>query len=331
MGNKRKSYSGHVPLAELATRQHGVVSTRQLARLGYSRKVAVMAEQAGRLRRVHRGVYSVGHHDLTWEGHCMAAVLAAAPARVEKGHQPIVASHRSAAWLWDVLRYRPQTIEVTAPKPRRSRRPYLVRYSVLLKDERAVWEGIPVTSLARTFLDCAATERPRTVRRMLERASDLQLLDLGPMRVVLDRCPDHPGTAKLRAALEIYDETPVFTRSDIEKRFLEVVREAGLPMPSMNCFVGGYEIDAWWESARFGVELDIYETHGSRLSFEEDRERDDELLLAGIETTRVTGPRLAREPEAVVESVRRHLARRADDSRAAGIRLGRGREDRIRG
>jgi hypothetical protein len=285
----------------------------------------------GRLHRVHRGVYTVGHEDLTWEGHCMAAVLAAAPARVEKGHQPIVASHRSAAWLWDVLRYRPQTIEVTAPKPRRSRRAYLVHCSALPKDERAVREGIPVTSLARTFLDCAATERPRTVRRMLERASDLRLLDLGPIRGVLSRSPEHSGAAKLNAALEIYDETPVFTRSDIEKRFLEVVTAAGLPAPSMNSFVAGYEIDAYWADHRFGVELDIYETHGSRLSFEEDRERDDELLLAGVETTRVTGPRLAREPDAVVESVRRHLQRRADDSRAAGIRLGRGREDRIRG
>jgi hypothetical protein len=92
----------------------------------------------------------------------------------------------------------------------------------------------------------------------------------------LDRTKGHRGRAKVLAALEIYDERPVFTRSDLEKRFLEVVREAGLPAPSMNCFVAGYEIDAWWESARFGVELDIYETHGSRLSFEEDPPRTPE-------------------------------------------------------
>jgi len=311
MGNKRKWYAGHVPLAELATRQHGVVSTRQLAGLGYSRKVVVMTEQAGRLRRVHRGVYSVGHHDLTWEGRCMAAVLAAAPARVVKGHQPIVASHRSAAWLWDVFRYRPETIEVTTPKPRRSRRPYRVHCSVLRADERTVREGIPVTSLARTYLDLAATERLRTVKRVLDRASDIGAFDLGPVQAVLAGCPDHPGRPKLRAALDLYEERPVFTRSGLERRFLEVVREAGLPEPSMNRFVAGFEIDAYWEAERFGVELDVYATHGSRLSFEEDRERDDELLLAGIETTRITGPRLDREPGAVVESLRRHLARRA--------------------
>ena len=287
-----------------------MVSARQLAGLGYAKSTVIDWNEAGRLRRVHRGVYSVGHHDLTWEGRCMAAVLAAAPARVVKGHQPIVASHRSAAWLWDVFRYRPETVEVTAPKPRRSRRPYRVHCSVLLADERAVREGIPVTSLARTYLDLAATERPRTVRRILDRASDLALFDLGPVEELLARCPDHPGVPRLRAMLDIYRESPVLTRSGLELRFLELVREAGLPEPSMN-FVAGHEIDAWWEAERFGVELDVYETHGSRLSFEEDRIRDDELLLAGIETTRVTGPRLDREPGAVVESLRRHLARRA--------------------
>ena len=92
-------------------------------------------------------------------------------------------------------------------------------------------------------------------------------------------------------------------------RFHEVLIAAG-PAPAMSPFVAGHESDAWWPDHRFGVELDVQETHGSRLSFEEDRERDDELLLAGIETTRVTGQRLAREPGAVVESVRRHLARR---------------------
>ena len=54
----------------------------------------------------------------------------------------------------------------------------------------------------------------------------------------------------------------------------------------MNSFVAGHEIDAYWEDARFGVEIDVYATHGSRVSFEADRVRDDDFLHAGIETTR---------------------------------------------
>jgi hypothetical protein len=132
------------------------------------------------------------------------------------------------------------------------------------------------------------------------------------VRCALLACSNgHRGQVRVEAALDGYRPQAVFTRSGLERRFLELVREAGLPVPAMNYFVAGHEIDAWWETERFGAELDVYETHGSRLSFEEDRERDDELLLAGIETTRVTGPGLDREPGAVVESLRRHLARRA--------------------
>jgi AbiEi antitoxin C-terminal domain len=231
----------------------------------------------------------------------MAAVLASAPS---------VASHWSAAWLWGLLQSRPGTVHVSCPRSRRAARPFVTHTADLPSIDRAVRDKIPVTSLARTVLDVASDSRSQTVRRYIQRADDGKVFDLEAMRDLLDRTVGHRGHAKVVAALDIYDETPVFTRSGLERRFLEVVADADLPVPSMNAFVAGYEIDAYWAAARFGVELDVYETHGSRLSFEEDRRRDDELLLVGIETVRVTGPRLDREPGAVVDSVRRHLARR---------------------
>lgn len=232
----------------------------------------------------------------------MAAVLASYPS---------VASHLSAAWLWGLLRYQPETIHITARGPRPGKRDFVVHRANLARCDLARCERIPVTSLSRAILDVAVTSRQRTVRRYLQRAEDLKVFDLREMDDLLARTKGHRGQPKVRAALELHGERPVFTRSGLEERFLEVMRDAGLPDPSMNFFVAGYEIDAYWADHRFGVELDVYETHGSRLSFEEDRERDDALLLAGIETTRVTGPRLDREPDAVVDSVRRHLARRA--------------------
>ena len=137
------------------------------------------------------------------------------------------------------------------------------------------------------------------------------------MRDLLVRTKGHRGQAKVRAALDAYRPERKFTRSGFERRFLELVRKAGLPEPTMNVFVAGHELDAYWEEARFGVELDSYETHGSRLSFEDDRIRDDEFLLAEIATTRVTEARLERRPGAVIDSLRRHLARR---SGAGGLR-----------
>jgi hypothetical protein len=279
-----------------------VIATRQLEALGYSKSAVAKAAKAGRLHRIHRGVYAVGHRRLTWHGRCMAAVLASYPS---------VASHFSAAWLWGLLRSRPDTLHVTCRVGRRAERSFVVHRADLARVDLARREGIPVTSLSRTILDIAVTSRPRTVRRHVQLADDLHLFDLREMRELLGRIKGHKGRAKVRAALEAYDERPVFTRSGLERRFLEVVREAGLPEPAMNLFVAGHELDAWWEAERFGVELDVYETHGSELSFEEDRVRDDDFLHAGIETTRVTGSRLDREPDAVVDSIRRHLVRRA--------------------
>jgi hypothetical protein len=279
-----------------------VVATWQLVELGYGRNAVAKAAGVGRLHRIHRGVYVVGRRGLTWQGRCMAAVLASYPS---------VASHLSAAWLWGLMRSQPETLHITRRSPHPRKRPFVVHTADLARADLARREGIPATSLSRTILDVAVTSRQRTVRRHLQLAEDLKVFDLREMEDLLARTKGHRGQAKVRAAMALHDERPVFTRSGLEERFLEVVREAGLPEPAMNLFVAGFEIDAWWESESFGVELDVYETHGSRLSFEEDRERDDALLHAGIETTRVTGPRLDREPGAVVDSVRRHLARRS--------------------
>lgn len=302
------------PLADLATRQHGVVSVRQLAGLGYSRSSVSKATTAGRLHRLHRGVYAVGHMDLSWQSHCLAAVLACAPA---------LASHTSAAWLWGVLRNRPGAFHVTT-KTRRHPKPYVqLHHGRLMDEDRAVRDGIPVTSLARTLLDLAAMLPARRLRRAIERSEELRLFDLGPVDSLLARAGGHPGAGRLRRALALYRPSP-FTRSGLERRFLELVCEAGLPTPSTSFNELGYELDVYWQAERFAVELDIYETHGSREAFESDRLRQENLKLGGIEMIRVTGPRLDGEPDEVIERVAVLLKRRRREFRlsvAAGLGL----------
>ena len=120
-----------------------------------------------------------------------------------------------------------------------------------------------------------------------------------------------PGSPSLRRALAIYrDRDPAFVRSQLERRFRGLVKRAGLPAPAMNLNVLGYELDAYWEAERFVVELDVYETHGSHAAFERDRLRQEDLKLKGVEMIRVTGPRLDREPQAIVARVAAHLEQR---------------------
>ena len=301
MGYKRHADGRHHPLLELATKQHGVISTRQLKTLGYGRNSASKANRVGRLRRIHRGVYLVGHERLTWEGRCMGAVLAASPA---------VASHLSAGWLWGLLRNRPGTIHVTVPAPRRAKRPFVVHFADLPAGDRTVLKDIPVTSLARTKLDLAALLSISQLERILERSEELRRFDLMVIEALLSRTVGHPGHGRLRKALEIYRDDPTVTRSKLERRFLELVRKAGLPLPSMNFNVAEFELDAYWEQERFVVELDVYETHGSHAAFERDRLRQEDLKLIGVEMIRVTGPRLEREPKRVMERVAALLAQR---------------------
>src|SRR5690242_16406012 len=93
--------------AELAESQHGVVALWQLIELGLTRQAVHRWVKAGWLHWLYRGVYAVGHRRLSPHGWIMAGVLAHGP--------EAVASHRTAAWLWDLLPDRGSAVWVTVP------------------------------------------------------------------------------------------------------------------------------------------------------------------------------------------------------------------------
>jgi predicted transcriptional regulator of viral defense system/very-short-patch-repair endonuclease len=300
MSNQVRTHRGSV-LAELAERQHGVVSASQLARIGFPKATISSGVKRGRLHPIHRGVYAVGHMAITWEGRCIAAVLARPGA---------VASHKTAAWIHGLLRSRPGTIHLTAPTRQRLKRDFVVHFATLEPDDTATVDGIPVTSPARTVLDLVPEESRRDLERLLQRADDNKLLDRRRFEATLARAGGHRGRGKLAEALRNFKPERATLRSDLERRFRRLVLAAGLPHPQTNVAVEGYELDAYWEAEGFAVELDVYATHGSPRSFEEDRKREDDLLLAGIELIRVTDRRLDREPRETIARVAAHLERR---------------------
>jgi very-short-patch-repair endonuclease len=269
--------------------------------LGYTRQTIGVWAQEGKLHRIYRGVYAVGHQALTWDGRLLAAVLA---------NEPAVASHWTAAWISGLLRTRPGTFHLTAPSRRHRKRLVVVHYARLDPEDHAVVDGIPVTSPARTVLDLAPDRSRRDLDRLMNRAEERELLDRRRFEALADRTGGHPGRAKFSTALRDFKPEAATLRSDLERRFRRLVLAAGLPTPQSNVAVEGYELDAYWEAEGFAVELDVYATHGSPLSFETDRERADDLLLAGIELIRVTDLRLKREPRETIARVAAHLERR---------------------
>jgi Protein of unknown function (DUF559) len=165
--------------------------------------------------------------------------------------------------------------------------------------------GMPITSVARTLLDLAATLRPHHLERALAQAERLQLYDHAALEEVLDRANGHRGASRLEAQIA---RPPAFTRSDLEARILGVVRRAGLPEPHANFVLTApdhphLEADLYWPSHRLIVEIDGFEHHRTRAAFEADRRRDAALTAAGYRVIRFTD----RTPHATIEQRLRTL------------------------
>jgi hypothetical protein len=236
-------------IAVIAGRQHGVVSARQLRVAGVSRTAVADRVADGRLRPLHRCVYAIG--PLTQRGRWLAAVLALGP--------HAVLSHRDAAVLHGLRRGERRAIDVTAPRRARRRRGITVHETRPLHpaDHTRV-EGIPVTSVPRTLLDLAERLPPTQLRRAYEEAERLRLLDVRAIQALLERSNGRRGVPALRALIGYDPSAAVEAESELELRFLDLVRQARLPPPRMNVLVEGYLVDAYWPSARLVVELQGY-------------------------------------------------------------------------
>lgn len=208
IGGMRQELDNHatapdLELARLAANQHGVVSVKQLRAIGIGSDAISRRVRSGRLHRVHRGVYAVGHPRLSDQGRCMAAVLACGAGAV--------LSHRSAAALWDMLYTLRGATDVTVPRsggPTARKGIHLHRSTSLHPAHTTLRMGIAVTTPARTLSDlrrCVTVEELGKARRQAE----IRGYRLGDQILV----------------------EPDFTRSELERRFLRLCRRHRLPSP----------------------------------------------------------------------------------------------------
>jgi very-short-patch-repair endonuclease len=264
-------------IARIAARQHGVVSIHQLRAAGLSDDAVFERSRGGRLHRVHRGVYAVGHLAPSIERRWMAAVLAL------EGNG--VLSHRSAAALWRLLPPTDGPADVSLPggggrRPRNGIR--IHRCQSLQPEHMTRHRGIPVTSPARTLADLRTTVPTEKLRRAVRQA-DVLGLQTGP-DIVSDR-----------------------TRSELEREFLQLCRRHRLPAPRVNLRVGSLTVDFCWVEQRLIVETDGYRYHRGRAAFEDDRARDLELRALGYEVARLSYRQVFDEPQRVASSLRARL------------------------
>ncbi len=163
-----------------------------------------------------------------------------------------------------------------------------------------------MTTVSRTLLDLAATIHASRLERALAQAERLQLYDRRAISDVIVRNNGHRGTGALARATA---QAPKLTRSELEERFLALVRKAGLPEPLSNHVLADldhqpHEVDFYWPAHRLVVETDGWETHRTKAAFQSDRRKDAALTSAGFHVMRFTYEDVVYEPDTVVARLR---------------------------
>jgi very-short-patch-repair endonuclease len=263
-------------IGELANLDHGILDTRALYTLGATQRQIGRRLMSDRLVPLHRGVYAYGHRRLTNEGWWLAAVRAIGPGAV--------LSYTHGAALHGLRPPPGGRINVTVRSTGRRQRKGIRVHSVrdLPPDHTTVVDRIPVTTVARTLADLAATLDTPALMRAIEAAERRKLLDVPSVLAV---GAGREGAPRLAALLQ--RETP-HTRSDFEAALVAICDDYAIPRPVTSAQVHGYEVDAYWPDRKLAVELDSWEFHGTRQAFEVDRERDADLHAHGITTLRFT-------------------------------------------
>jgi very-short-patch-repair endonuclease len=232
----------------------------------------------------------------------MAAVLACGDGAV--------LSHDSAAALLGIGSERGGRIEVSVRSSTIRRHPGLrVHRRPGLRDEHTGLSArIPVTSPAQTMIDLAVRHDRMTVERMVDEADRLDLIAPPALRAALVHHRGEPGVARLRTWLD--RRTFRLTRSRLERLFLPLAKEVGLPVPETKVWINGFEVDFFWRELRFVVETDSLRHHRTPAQQSRDHRRDQAHAAAGFMSLRFTHEQVRYEPEhvrAVLSDVARRL------------------------
>ena len=271
--------NGQRRLWDLVRAQHGVVTRMQLLEFGVTDAGIRHRLACGRLRRIYPGVYAVGQLVLTQEGRWMAAILACGEAAA--------LSHDSAAALWRIAKRKADPIHVSVLSRSRSREGIEVHRRAALPTVRR--DGIPTTTVAQTLIDVAASADieqaigEAVLRRMISlkalRAAATEAGRTGaPLRHVIDR-------ATFRV-----------TQSGLERAFLRLVADAGLPLPDTQTRFGISRVDFYWPDIGLVVETDGGRFHANAFQQLGDRRRDQAHMRAGRMALRLMHWQVVHEP-----------------------------------
>jgi hypothetical protein len=288
-------------IAELATRQDGAIAYRQLRQLGLGDDAIEFWLEIGRLHRLHKGVYALGHMAITRRTRWWAAPLACG--------DDAALSHWDCGVVWDVLNSSSRLIHVSAPGRTRDGHPgirlHLPRQ--FPERDRTTHKGLPVTTVARLFIDLAPYLPLERLTRMWDDANRQEILDLGDIEEIRSRSKGRKGLKKIDFLLAQTRDLPPRTRTELERDGYELFEQApDVPTPSANVWIpeAALEGDLVWPKERVVVEVDHDEWHAkTRQQRERDNDRDFRLQRAGYKVLRVSDFRLRTDRGGILRDV----------------------------
>lgn len=218
----------------------------------------------------------------------MAAVLAGGP--------QALLSHRSAAALWGIRRWSGGKIEIVVPPSQSRRRDEIRVYGRRRHDapERREIAGIPVTHPVAVLVDLATCLPTGQLEAAINEADHRNLVDPERLLIALDALQRRAGVGRLRRVLM----GPVITlpATELERRFLPLAREAGLPPPQTQRWMDGHRVDFYWQHLDLVVETDSLRYHRTAFAQAKDKRRDNDHTRAGRASLRFTHGQIRHEP-----------------------------------
>lgn len=271
----------YAALDRLGRRQHGLVTTAQLERLGFDRHARGHLLDTHRLSPVRRGVYRCCGAGPSWRSAALAAVMAA-------GGEAVL-SHHSAGALWGLFEEQDLMgdLHITSPAQVRLHGVRAHRRQ-LLPGDTSVRHGVAVTSIERTLVDLSETVPAKTTGGLLDEAVRRRYTSVGRVerRVVALEGLGRRRLGTIRRVLSERGAGYDPGANDWEQRMDRMWEQMGLP-PAVRQYTitlpngRKYRPDRAIVEERIAVDWNGYAWHGLRSDFERDIERRNALIAAG--------------------------------------------------
>jgi very-short-patch-repair endonuclease len=272
-----------IAVASVAEQQHGIFASAHLRELKVSKAEREWRIQSGRWIELHRGSYRIAGSPKAWKGDLLAACWA--------GGTRAVASHRSAAGLYDIPGAREDLVEITCPRWQRAQHDGLVVHetTALTDSDRTIVDQIPATTIERTIFDLASVCSPFTVELAIDNSLRRELSTLDALGAMLCRVAKRgrKGTQLLRSLLAERDPLYAPTESERELMLVRVLREHGLPEPERQFSIhddnGNFiaRPDLVYRDLKVAMEYDSYQHHVGKAALVRDSRRRNAMTAIG--------------------------------------------------